>query len=50
MEELSLWAISKKEAKNVKSELRLIYRRSTHSFLAFGGQISVVVERPSRAQ
>ena len=46
MKELSLWVISDEETKNMKSGLRLIYKRRTHSFLAFDGQRSVVVQRP----
>ena len=38
VEELSLWVISDKEAKNLESGLQLIYKRRTHSCLAFGGQ------------
>ena len=46
MEELSLWVISDEETKNMESGLRLIYKRRTHSCLAFGGQRSVVVQHP----
>ena len=46
MEELSLWVISDEETKNVESGLRLIYKRRTHSCLAFSGQRSVVVQSP----
>ena len=48
MKELSLWVISDEEVKNVESRLWLIYmyKRRTHSFLAFDGQRSVVVQRP----
>ena len=46
VEELSLWVISDEETKNVESGLRLIYKRRTHSCLAFGGQGSEVVQSP----
>ena len=51
MEELSLWVISDEEAKDIElRKLWLIHERRTHSFLALGGQRSVVVELSSNVQ